>query len=386
MRIGLVLAATPPYSETFFRNKIRILKEQGYEVVLLVDKQKGQFDACSVKIGFSATAGPMAWLLVLWRLLTNPWRAWTLFRANQQDGFSLKKNWTSLLTSAHILNEKLDWLHFGFASIGIGRENTAAAIGAKMAVSVRGSDLHVYPLEHPGCYTLLWKRIDRLHTISHYLLSLAKNLGFNAEQKSVRIITPAIDTHFFQAQLIRKPQTPIKLITVARLHWIKGIEYIIEAVHYLKKQGIAIEYHLIGEGEEYKRLYFGVHQLGLHEQVIFHGKKSHEAINTALAEADVFIMYSLDEGFCNSVLEAQAMGCLCVVSDNPALMENVIHQETGWVVPRRNAQELAETIRQIIQMNESEKQLIRQKAITRVQEQFNLLVQKQQFIRFYEEN
>ncbi|MBU3677874.1 MAG: glycosyltransferase, partial [Chitinophagaceae bacterium] len=81
-----------------------------------------------------------------------------------------------------------------------------------------------------------------------------------------------------------------------------------------------------------------------------------------------------------------AMGCLCVVSDNPALMENVIHQETGWVVPRRNAHALANTVRQIIQLNESEKQAIRQKAIARVQEQFNLLVQKQQFIRFYEEN
>lgn len=40
MRIGLVLAATPPYSETFFRNKIRILTEHGFDVVLLTDKKK----------------------------------------------------------------------------------------------------------------------------------------------------------------------------------------------------------------------------------------------------------------------------------------------------------------------------------------------------------
>lgn len=386
MRIGIVLAATPPYSETFFRNKIRILKEHGYEVVLLVDKHKGNFDACSIKVGFSPTAGAWSWIMVFIRLCINPVRGIKLFRANQNDGFSFKKNWISLLTSAHILNEKLDWLHFGFASISIGRENTAAAIGAKMAVSVRGSDLHVYPLEHPGCYTLLWNRIDRLHTISHYLLSLAKNLGFNAEQKTCRLITPAIDTQFFQAQLTRTPQTRIKLITVARLHWIKGIEYIIEAVYHLKNQGYDVEYHIIGEGDEYKRLYFGVHQLGLQDQIIFRGKKSHEDINKALADADIFIMYSLDEGFCNSVLEAQAMGCLCVVSDNPALMENVIHQETGWVVPGRNPKVLAETIHHIFQINESDKQVIRQKAINRVQEQFNLLVQKQQFIRFYEEN
>ena len=53
MRIGLVLAATPPYSETFFKNKIRILKEHGYDVFLLTDRKKGNFEECEERIGFS---------------------------------------------------------------------------------------------------------------------------------------------------------------------------------------------------------------------------------------------------------------------------------------------------------------------------------------------
>lgn len=386
MRIGLVLAATPPYSETFFRNKIRILKEHGFEVILFVDKHKDNFNLCPIRVGFSASAGSMALINALLKLLFNPIRAYKLFSANRHDGFSLKKNWTSLLTSAHLLSSKLDWLHFGFATMAIGRENVAKAIGANMAVSVRGSDLHVYPLDHPNCYQLTWKRIDRLHTISHYLLTLAEQLGFDATQKSCRCITPAIDTQFFKSAWSRPVKQKLKFLTVARLHWIKGIEYILEAMAILKEYGLDFEYHLMGDGDDYKRLYFGMHQLNLHEQVIFHGKQSHEQINKALADTDIFIMYSLDEGFCNSVLEAQVMGALCVVSNNPALMENVIDQETGWVVERRNPKALADRIMKIVQLDEVSKQAIRQKAIDRVNEQFNLLVQKQQFIRFYEEN
>ena len=386
MRIGLVLAATPPYSETFFRNKIRILKEHGFEVILFVDKHKDNFDLCPIRVGFSASAGSMALIYALIKLIINPLRAYKLFSANRRDGFSVKKNWTSLLTSAHMLSANLDWLHFGFATMAIGRENVAKAMGASMAVSVRGSDLHVYPLEHPNCYQLTWKRIDRLHTISHYLLTLAEQQGFDATSKSYRCITPAIDTHFFKPALHRPAKQKIKLLTVARLHWIKGIEYILEAMAILKQQGLDIEYHLMGEGDDYKRLYFTMHQLDLHNQVVFHGKQSHEQINKALEDTDIFIMYSLDEGFCNSVLEAQVMGALCVVSNNPALMENVIDQETGWVVERRNPKALADIIMKIVLMDEATKHAVRQKANERVNEQFNLLVQKQQFIRFYEEN
>ena len=47
-------------------------------------------------------------------------------------------------------------------------------------------------------------------------------------------------------------------------------------------------------------------------------------IKISLNNSDVYLQYSVQEGFCNAVLEAQAMGLLCVVSDGGALPENVI--------------------------------------------------------------
>ena len=48
MKVGLVLAATPSYSETFFNSKIRGLLKSGIEVVLYVQHKTGNFDLCPV--------------------------------------------------------------------------------------------------------------------------------------------------------------------------------------------------------------------------------------------------------------------------------------------------------------------------------------------------
>jgi hypothetical protein len=52
MKIGIVLFNEPALSETFFRNKIRILKECGYEVHLFVDSQVNPFYECNIHDGF----------------------------------------------------------------------------------------------------------------------------------------------------------------------------------------------------------------------------------------------------------------------------------------------------------------------------------------------
>ncbi|MBK7870836.1 MAG: glycosyltransferase family 4 protein [Saprospiraceae bacterium] len=60
------------------------------------------------------------------------------------------------------------------------------------------------------------------------------------------------------------------------------------------------------------------------------------ANQTYYEKADIYLQYSIQEGFCNAVLEAQAMGLLCIVSDAEGLPENILHGQTGWVVPKGN--------------------------------------------------
>ena len=101
-----------------------------------------------------------------------------------------------LIINSHILSQKIDWIHFEFATMGIGRENVARTMGLKSTVSFRGYDIGIFPFKNPNCYKLLWETIDKVHTISDDLYTQALTLGLSSITPFEKI-TPAIDTKFF---------------------------------------------------------------------------------------------------------------------------------------------------------------------------------------------
>ena len=146
---------------------------------------------------------------------------------------------------------------------------------------------------------------------------------------------------------------------------------------------ISFQYTIIGEGYERERLIFAAHQLGIDEQVIFSGSIPHQYIKEYYEEADIYLQYSNQEGFCNAVLEAQAMGLLCVVTNADGLPENVLDGETGWVVPKRSAEKISNKIINIVNMDDDRLNKIRKDAVKRVKNEFNLELQAQLFRDFY---
>ena len=152
----------------------------------------------------------------------------------------------------------------------------------------------------------------------------------------------------------------------------------------LNKNNVPFYYTVIGEGHERERLILAVHQMGLDNRVSFAGSSPHYDIKKHYKKADIYLQYSIQEGFCNAVLEAQAMGLITIVSDAEGLSENVIDGETGWVVGKRNRRLLAEKIMDIISLDVSELNKIKRNAINRVNKEFNLAKQKKRFINFYQ--
>jgi len=387
-KIGLVLPNTPSYSETFFMNKIRGLHQEGHEVILYVNNSEGSkiYLNCKVIKAPQLNGNPLVlafntFLQLLKLLVLNTRKSFWLYRLNKKDGIPFSQNLKQILANQFLLSEKLDWLHFGFGTMALGRENIATVIGAKMAVSFRGFDIGIYPIKNPDCYNLLFKKVDRIHVISNDLTDLLYKYGL-AKEKNIIKITPAIDTSFFE--YVEQPQnTIIKLATIARLHWKKGLEHTLEALAQLKNEGIDFHYTIVGDGSEKERLQFAVYQLGLTEQVTFAGKLSSEQVKEVLSTTDLYLQYSIQEGFCNAVLEAQAMGLLCVVSNAEGLSENVIDNETGFVVEKQKPRLLYEKIKQVMDLSDDQKIRMRKHAVLRVQKEFNLEKQKQAFQDFY---
>jgi colanic acid/amylovoran biosynthesis glycosyltransferase len=390
MNIGLVLSKTPGYSETFFLSKIEGLKTSGFDVTLFVQKTNPSFNLCNViEAPKTYKNNPLLQLFkVIFELfgflIRFPKRLGKFITLERQ----VHRTWTQIIkniyNNAHLLKSDMDWLHFGFATMAVQSEHVAKAIGAKMAVSFRGFDIDVYPENHPNCYDVLWNQVDKVHSISDYLLKKGYQLGLSSETH-FDIITPAIDVSQFTRDHYVFSKNTIKIVTVARLHPIKDLKFAIDAMAILKTHAIYFEYHIIGDGQEHDVLQARINNYELDPVVTLLGKKSHVEVGEALKNADIYLQYSASEGFCNAVLEAQAVGILCLVSDGGALPENVIHKETGWVIPKKNPEALANAILKVINLTDEVKRKISGNAQERVRSSFNLNTQREKFKAFYED-
>jgi colanic acid/amylovoran biosynthesis glycosyltransferase len=388
MRIGIVLSSTPAYSETFFRSKIEGLIRNGFEVILYCQKKDKKFNLCPVVVGPQVSSNPLLqgcyflkeYLLLLLYLK----RVLKYIKLEKKEGSTLSQILKKIYLNAHLLKAELDWLHFGFATQAIGSETVAKAINAKMAVSFRGFDINVYPIKNPGCYAKLWKHVDKVHSISNYLLQKAQRMGLDENTFSA-IITPAVQLDFLPKTNFIKISNPLKIITIARLNWIKGLDLAIAAMKILKEKEIDFKYSIIGDGDQKQteRYKYMVYEFGLQNEVVFCGKMTHKETLEELKNANLYIQPSLNEGFCNAVLEAQGMGKLCIVSNKGGLPENIVDGKTGWIFPDYSAQCLADTMLRVLSLSNNERQAISENAQKRVAKEFNIEKQQQEFLNFY---
>ena len=154
---------------------------------------------------------------------------------------------------------------------------------------------------------------------------------------------------------------------------------------HLKGRGIKFTYYIIGEGDKnhtecYK---FMAYELGLTAEVVFCGKLTHQETLAHLSTATLYVHPSLNEGFCNAVLEAQALGILTTASNVGGLPENILDGKTGWLFDTGSPKSLVSTIEKIVDLPVKKKMEISENAKMRVKESFSIKKQKAEFLAFY---
>jgi hypothetical protein len=225
------------------------------------------------------------------------------------------------------------------------------ATGCRVVVSFRGYDLNSFRVDDPTAYDDVWRRADALHVVSESIWRRAQERGCPPDREH-RVIVDAVDVRWFTPPAARDehvgtPERPLRLLSVGRLHWKKGHDQALAAVRELVDRGIAVDYRVVGDGEHLEPTAFAIGDLGLGDSVQLLGARPAEEVRDLLAWADAFVHPSLTEAFGVAVIEAQAMGLPVVCTDAGGLPENVGHESTGFVVPRRDPMAMAERLAQL---------------------------------------
>ena len=292
----------------------------------------------------------------------------------------------SLYARAHFIGHDLDILHVEFDAQGVGVADLKAVLGCRVLLSSRGTMQQLSTLDRvPGACAYLFRYADGYHFISRFLESNTERLGLPGDVPRW-LIEPAIDLDLFRPRPRepRSPGSPLRVVSVGRMSWEKGYEFALAAIARVRDAGVAVEYTIYGDGPYREPVRFAIEQLGLSRHVRLAGAIAREQMPAAYADADVMLHAAVAEGFCNAVVEAQAMGIPVVTTDAGGLPENVIDGVTGFVVPRRDPAALAERLVRLSR-DERLRHTLGAAGHDRSVSRFDLDRQAEAFLRLYEE-
>ena len=144
---------------------------------------------------------------------------------------------------------------------------------------------------------------------------------------------------------MRKRGNRFRIVSLGRLHPMKGYEYLVDALALLSDNRATVV--VFGEGHLRRQLEGRIASMGLRHSIQLPGYAEDPEI--ALRKADCFVLPSVSHESCPAVLaEAMASGLPLITSDFGPLAEVNIHGETGLVVPVRNAERLAQALRTLM--------------------------------------
>lgn len=145
---------------------------------------------------------------------------------------------------------------------------------------------------------------------------------------------------------VRRPGEPIRVLNVARLSEQKAQCDLVAAASLMDPSIGCVQVDIVGDGELRAVLERQIERAGVTDRVRLLGFR--QDVRSVLAEADIFVLPSLDEGMPMSLLEAVASKVPAIVTAVGDVPKLIVDGETGIVVPKSNPQVLAQAIERLV--------------------------------------
>jgi len=161
----------------------------------------------------------------------------------------------------------------------------------------------------------------------------------------IEVIHNGINTQRFKP--IDDVEKKEQILWVGRFLPGKGVRYLIEAFHLLKKNHNDLEFKMVGEGPLRAKMIKKSKKLGIYDDIIFEEFVPNKKMPKIYNESKVFALASLAEGVPRTVLEALSCGVPVISTRLPQITDIV--KDCGGVVPQKNPKKLANEISRILE-------------------------------------
>lgn len=357
MKIGVMTETFPKLSETFVLNQITGMIDRGHNVSIFshesadeaIQHPKVQEYNLLNKTNYSKSSSslPVALLGATWNsiMLTTsvPSSVRAILQAARHQGLQ-RAGWFTY-QARPVLQADLDILHAHFGPVGL----QAAKLDQIGAADAFVTMFHGWGIregeEHGGqIYDDLFNHCDCLLANTKY--TREKLIEFGADPETIHIHHVGIDPEKFQFGDQPHSSDSITILSIARLHSVKGLEYGILAVKELSQrlQNVDIQYRIVGGGPLKQDLEHLIQTNNLEDIITLCGPMDRPGVLDELQGAETFLLPSLHEGLPMVLLEAQASGIPIVASNVGGVKEGVSAGESALLVPPRNPHAIADQL------------------------------------------
>lgn len=233
----------------------------------------------------------------------------------------------------------------------------------RMVITTHGSDVFIlrqFKWALPVA-RLIFKRAQFITAVSTSLKQLiSKDLGID-ENRIYAFPMPFDASRFYQLRERKVKKGAI--LSVGRLIQRKGYDYLLKASQILKNEGVPFELTIIGSGPEEEKLKRLIAELNLEKHVTIVNWIPQKELNSYYNRSEIFVLPSItdwkkeSEGLGLVLLEAMACKVPVVATKSGGMVDIVLHEKTGLLVPEKDAFALASAIKRFLEDENLEKKL-----------------------------
>ena len=348
-RIGYVLKVFPRISQTFVLSEILAHERAGLpmDIFSLRRTDDTRFHAALAdvqspvfQIGRASTRASIV-LDELRNHARHLPRLWEVVRDSEADAEDLLQ---AAELSRAIVERGIVHLHAHFG--------TVATVVARLAARITGITYsftaHAKDIYHQVVCTdeLRQKLADAagVVTVSRFNVNYLQE-NYDSAAERVRLVYNGLDLDEFSYE--PGGERSRLILGVGRLVEKKGFSYLVDACDLLRKRGVDFHCEIAGGGVLEAELQAQIKALGLEDRVHLCGPLSQRDVKRKIREAAVLAAPCLHaedddrDGLPTILLEAMALGTVCISTPVTGIPEILRHNDTGLMVEERDALTLA---------------------------------------------